>query len=177
MRINEETGEILELESVPYKNTEDYKEPYDKSKVMCKADVVDYFKDEIHNKTIKVRWTNWAMDELFKLDSGIAQKFNMLADLIIARNIVFETTENLQTALQLSPSRFKSVMKQMKDGGLIKEFKGHQGGRKWRYLELNPTLVFKTYQGRSDEIHYGSTSRFNGTHQFYIDKWVNAYIL
>lgn len=178
MRFNEETGEILEVGTSPYKHdTKPYADPYDKSKVMCKRDVEDYFKEEFGNPTIKVRWTNWAMDELFNIDPQTAYKFKLLAELIIARNIVFETTENLAKSLNVKKSYIHILLKTFSDNGLVKEYKGHQGGRSWRYLELNPTLVFKTYQAKSEEFHYGSTSRFNSIHQFYIDKWLSSYIL
>jgi len=176
-RIDEDTGEVMETYTLPYKHPDViYKDVYDRTKMTCKNDVISFFSEEIYNPTVKIRYTNWAVDELFNIEYSLAYKFKLLSEYIISRNIVFEQSKDLCGILGIHKTDLSKVLKKMQEKGLVKEMKDHSGKLGWRYLELNPTIVFKTYQHNDTEQNYSSSFRFNSLHQFYIDKWINSYI-
>lgn len=169
----EGTGEIMETYSVDYEGYNfKHRTPYDKYSMSCKKDVEKYFKDDLENPSIKVRWTNRAVDELIKADFKTAVYFKHLSKHIISRNIVFEKSSDLCDIIGVHLSDLSKSLRSMSERGLLREFKGHSGKRGMRYLEVNPTIVFKTYQQQGSECNYSSTSRFNRLHQEYVDMWV-----
>lgn len=177
---NPETGEMIEYTTRDYKHTKVlYKNAYDVTQMTCKKDVETYFSDEMGNSTIKVRWTNWAIEELLKHGFHTANLFTELSKMIISRNIVFEKSSTLCDQLCVHKKDIGKIIKKMTQAGLIRENKNHGGKLGWRYLELNPTLVFKTYEQKSSDESYGSSTRFNNLHEFYVEKWmmdhVNSY--
>lgn len=180
--IDHNTGEVMShedrYETVPYNHPkeEPFKEAFNASIMTCKKDVESYFSDERTNPFIKVRYTNWAVEILFGLNHSMSEKFISLCEHIISRNIVFEKSSSLCDILGVQSNHLSRTLNYLKENGLIKERKEHGGKRSWRYLELNPTIVFKTYQNNL-ENDYGSSSRFNSLHQFYIDQWLMSYIL
>jgi len=175
--LDTETGELTPLYDTSMSGSYaqlSYDPPLVWRNIGTRRELEDFFQEDINNPTSKVRWTNAALETLLSVGTDLADKYTRLARMIVARNIVFDTNDNLALELGVDKSNLPRLWKALKESGLIKVCENHNGGRTYKKILLNPTLVFKTYnqQGRD----FSSSLTFSQVHQHYVDQWMTLAI-
>lgn len=169
------TGEVLEVYLAPYKPKKTkLDQPIDFSDIVNRKQAEKMFHKDNYNPEIRIYWTNWAVEVLTSIDPTAAKRFSALSKMIIARNFVFDTNKNIAEAIDCSPKHLNANLKRMESCGLIKINKDHSGGQSHKLIQVNPTLVFKTYiaQEREPYDRFGHSKVFNNLHADYIKMWL-----
>lgn len=175
--VDTETGEATPLYDTSVSGSYaqmSYDPPLDWRNIGTRRELEDFFQEDINNPTSKVRWTNAALETLLSVGTDLAEKYARLAKIIVARNIVFDTNDNIARELGIDKSNLPKLIRSMKEKGLLKVCKEHNGGRSYKKLILNPTLVFKTYNQEGKD--YSSSLTFSQVHQHYVDRWMTLAI-
>lgn len=170
-----DTGEILETHSDTYKPKKvKYPLPFDFSSVANREQAEKMFNKDNYNPEIRIRWTNWAVEVLTSVDPTSARMFSALSKLLISRNFIFDTNKNIADAMDCSPKHLSANLRKMQSCGLIRISKDHSGGQNQKLIQVNPTLVFKTYISHEGEPQgkFGHNKVFNNLHADYINRWL-----
>ena len=180
--VDTETGEMLFQETASLYDTSvsgsyaqmSYEPPLVWRNIGTRRELEDFFQEDINNHTSKVRWTNVALETLLSMGTDIAEKYTRLARMIVARNIVFDTNDNIARELGIDKSNLPRLWQTLKEAGLIRVCEQHNGGRTYKKIILNPTLVFKTYNQQGKD--FSSSLTFSQVHQHYVDQWITLSI-
>jgi len=169
------TGEVFETHSAPFKaRGMKPSQAFDFSSVSNKKQAEKMFYKDKYNPDIRTHWTNWAVEVLTSVDPIAAKRFSALSKLIISRNFIFDTNKNIAETIDCNPKHLNANLRKMQSHGLIKIRKDHAGGQSYKLIQVNPTLVFKTYIAPEREPYdnFGHNKVLNNLHADYVKMWL-----